>query len=133
VAGQFYFIQTDVYQPNPQPVANESWYTLTYITTCNFLMILQPFVIYAVFFYIGYPWKQPLYKNYILFILILLNVAATTVLYFITKYLIKLGILDISNNVAGILFGIEAGACFLGGLYNLCITFCLNRGISERI
>ena len=69
-------------------------------------MILQPFVIYSVFFYIGHPWKQPLHKNYILFILILLNIIATIVLYYITKYLKKLGVLEISYDVVSVLFGI---------------------------
>lgn len=81
IAGYFYFRSTALFRPNPLPEAQTKWQTITYSTTCMFLLLLPPFSIYSLFFYIGEPWKQKIYKNKILFILIILNLSATVALH----------------------------------------------------
>ena len=98
IAGYFYFRSTALFRPNPLPEAQTKWQTITYSTTCMFLLLLPPFSIYSLFFYIGEPWKQKIYKNKILFILIVLNLSATVALHYITKFATKqLGTLPMVN------------------------------------
>lgn len=84
VGGYFYFKSTPVFKPNPNPVVDKVWYTVTYSDTCIFLCMLWPFAVYSFIFYIGKPWKEPIYKNYILLLLILINIGFTVTLFYTT-------------------------------------------------
>jgi len=88
-----------------------------------FLLVLPPFAIYSLFFYIAQPWKQKIYKNKILFTYTILNIMSTVALYYITKYSLKaLATKPISNYVASIILLISIAACLLGFIYNQIIT-----------
>lgn len=123
IAGYFYFRSTAVFMPNSNPVVVQKWNPQTYTATCMFLLILPPFAIYSLFFYIGEPWKQKIYKNWILFPLIILNLCSTVALHYITKYALKaLALFEISNEVVSIMLLISIAACLLGFIYNQIIT-----------
>ena len=98
IAGYFYFVQSSAFAENSEPIVIQKWNQFTLSATCMFLLILPPFAIYSLFFYIGEPWKQKIYKNWILFPLIILNLMSTVALHYITSYGKKaLGLLPISN------------------------------------
>lgn len=104
VAGYFYFITTSDFTSNSDPVVIKKWNPLTASATCMFLIILTPYALYSVFFYIGEPWKQKMYKNWILFPLVILNVMSTVALHYITSYARKfLGLVAVSYSVASTL------------------------------
>ena len=86
IGGFYYYISTPQYVPNENPVVTTDWYAYTHSGTCMFLLILVPFSVYSLFFYIGRPWNSKIYKNYLLFLMILLNIGATITLHYITKY-----------------------------------------------
>lgn len=132
VGGFFYYISTPEYVPNEKPVVTTDWYAYTHSGTCMFLLMLPPFAIYALFFYIGSPWNSKIYKNYLLLLLILLNVAATVLLHYITKYCYDaFQMFEISYSVATIMLFISVGACLVGFIYNQTITefveYCSDR------
>lgn len=123
VAGCFYFKSTPGYLPNPNPVAVRSWTRATYSTTCIFLLILFPFAIYSLFFYIGGPWKQKIYRNWILFPLIILNMISTVAMHYITPFALKpLGLVPIPYEVVSNLLLISIAASLVGFIYNQIIT-----------
>lgn len=53
IAGYFYFRSTKDFYPNTNPTVIQRWNPLTHTATCMFLLILPPFAIYSLFFYIG--------------------------------------------------------------------------------
>ena len=57
VGGYFYFRSSADFRPNASPIVVLKWYPLTHTATCIFLLILAPFAVYSIFFYIGQPWK----------------------------------------------------------------------------
>lgn len=123
VAGVLYFRSTSGYIPNPTPVAVRSWTRATYSTTCIFLLILFPFAIYSLFFYIAGPWKQKIYKNWVLFVLIILNMISTVAMHYITPFALKpLGLVPIAYEVASNLLLISIAASLIGFIYNQIIT-----------
>lgn len=123
IAGYFYFRTTPGYLPNTNPVVVRSWTRATYSGTCMFLLILPPFAIYSLFFYIGEPWKQKIYKNWILFPLIVLNLMSTVAMHYITSFALKpLGLMPIPFDVVSILLLISIAAALLGFIYNQIIT-----------
>ncbi len=65
--------------------AGEKWNTFTSVGTCIFLLVLPNFSIYPLYFYIGQPWKQKIYKNIPLLILLILNCIACIIIFFSTK------------------------------------------------
>lgn len=136
--GFFYYISTPEYMPNENPVVTSDWYAYTHSGTCMFLLILAPFAIYPLFFYIGSPWNSKIYSNYLLFLLILLNVAATVLLHYITKYCYgAFQMFEISYPVATIILFISVGACLVGLIYNQVITeiveYCSGRNRNSGV
>lgn len=129
-AGYFYFLTAPEYTPNPNPVADTNWNTVTHTATVHFLLMLPPSVIYAYIFYISDPWKLPIYRNYLLSILIILNIGATVALHYITKYSqTALGTVPISNEVISVVLAISVGACIMGFFYNMVITKLVNNSL----
>ena len=57
VGGYFYFRSSADFRPNASPIVVLKWYPLTHTATCIFLLILTPFSVYSIFFYIEQPWK----------------------------------------------------------------------------
>lgn len=123
IAGYFYFRTTANFIPNSHNIVTQTWFPATFTATCMFLLILPPFAIYSLFFYIGEPWKEKIYKNKILFVLIVLNLMSTVAMHYITKYALgPLGLLPIINEYASIILLISIAACTLGFIYNQVIT-----------
>ena len=88
----YLYISSDsnfVVNPNPvvpQPDGKFKWNPFTYSATAVFLMVLVPFTMYGLYFYISRPWKQKIYKNIYLFVIFLLNVGGTIAQFFILKH-----------------------------------------------
>lgn len=53
IAGYFYFLSTPNFRPNAHNKVILSWFPATFSATCMFLLVLTPFTIYSLFFYIG--------------------------------------------------------------------------------
>ncbi len=85
VGGYFYFRHTEQYQLSDKPLTGEKWNTYTLTGTSIFLLVLPHFSLYPIFFYIGQPWKEKLYKYIPLLILIVLNSIACVIIYFNTS------------------------------------------------
>lgn len=128
IGGYFYFYSTNQFQPNPSPIVINNWYPYTYSATVMFILLVPPFAVYSIFFYIGAPWKERMYRNYPLFILTILNIISAVALHYITRYAYKpLAMLPIGNQVASIILGISLAACILGFVYNEIITYIVHR------
>ena len=88
VAGYFYLINSENFVPNENPVVTEAGFsTLNQSATMMLLMVLIPFTFNGLFLYISKPWKVKIYKNYPLFILILLNLISSIMLFYLTPYM----------------------------------------------
>jgi cation-transporting ATPase 13A3/4/5 len=53
VGGYFYFRSTPNFKPTVHNIVEKSWFPATFTATCMFLLVLSPFTIYSLFFYIG--------------------------------------------------------------------------------
>ena len=88
-------------------------------TTIMFLMALIPFSFGGIFLYSSHPWKPPLSHNSILLIIIILNIASSITLFFITPQLTEaFGTVAISNQPISICFAIMAAATVLQFFFN---------------
>lgn len=122
IAGYFYFRSTPNFAINPNQVVIRTWHPANYSNTVLFLTMLPPITIYALFFYIGEPWKQKIYRNYILFPLIVLNLGSAVTMHYITSYATRaLGTMPIGNEVVSVLLLISLAACVVGFVYNYAI------------
>lgn len=82
---------------------------------------------YILTFYIGFPWKQPVYRNYILLFLIIINSVISIVINYVHDKLAKvLGFVIIPFGIVSVMLGISIGATILGFLYNKIITKVFN-------
>lgn len=96
-----------------------AWNPFTHSATAMFLMVLVPFTMYGVYFYISHPWKLRIYNNYLLLLIILANVAGTLTHFYVTKKAAKaLGNWPINAIDASILLGISVAAAILGRIFN---------------
>jgi magnesium-transporting ATPase (P-type) len=85
-----FFRSTSEYVRNTRRAdVNSGWTSHAHLVACQLLYFsLQP-VIMIVGVYEGSPWKQPLYKNVVLFIVFLLNLAFQVAYYFIQPQLLS--------------------------------------------
>lgn len=86
-------------------------------------MVLPPYVFYPFFIYIGKPWKQKIYRNIILITLIVLNIIATVIIYYLSPQGIPaLAITPISVNTVSIVLLIGCASCFISFVYHQILT-----------
>lgn len=122
-AGYFYFRDTPEYVFNEPKTPILKWAPLTHAATSVFLLVLLPYSVYSVYFHISSPWKQPIYHNYILFVLTIANVVGTVVMHYITKKtMLALGTRPISNGTVSVLLLISIASCFISYLYHKLLT-----------
>ena len=121
VAGYFYYINTDEYQPNENPEATvlNGFNSKTYTSTIIFLMVLLPFNFNALFIYSSTPWKERFFGNFLFSFMLILNVSVSGLFYFITRLIAKAFELQpISPFNALILLAIMSGTVVLSLAYN---------------
>ena len=123
IAGFYYIKSTAAYVANTQPVVtianNPAWFPFTESASAMFLLVLVPFTMYGVIFYISNPWKMFIYKNPLFFLVVLLNVGGTIAMHYITKITGKsLGVWPIDYTSTSILLAISGAACVVGYIYN---------------
>jgi magnesium-transporting ATPase (P-type) len=118
--GYFYYIRTDEFIPNPLPVLTKlGFYTLCQSTTVVFLLIQLPFALNAFFLHSSKPFKQKIYDNWVLLAIIVVNLIADVVYFFICKNGIKaLGLVPISVKQGGILLAITVTFLIISYFYN---------------
>lgn len=123
VAVMFYFRGTKDFVPNPKPYVDVKWYPYTSISSVNLLMLLPIYIFYPFFIYISKPWKQKIYRNIILITLIVLNVIAAVIIYYLAPNGIPaLAISPISVDTVSIILLIGCASCFLGFVYHQILT-----------
>lgn len=121
ICGFFYMKSRSDYIPNPvQRLTLTGFFTLCQNATVVFLLVQIPFALNGFFIYNnGVRFKEPIYKNYILSVVILLNFIADVIYFFITPSLKGfLGLVPISKDAGGALLGITLGFCIVSLLFN---------------
>lgn len=123
IAGYFYFINNPEFVPNETQVVTEAGFsTFNQSSTIMLLMVLIPFAFNGLFLYISKPWKVKIYKNYPLFILILLNIISSIMLFYLTPYMTaSFGTVEISPTPVSICLAIMGLSTGLGYLFNQII------------
>lgn len=133
VGGYMYFKTTTAYVPFTASVLPKIWNYSSPTGTALFLLILCPFAVYSFIFYIGRPWKLKIYKNWLHFILIILNVISTVALHYITQWAKKpLSMATLDYSITSTLLLISILACLLGYFYNVFISEVLEECYAEK-
>lgn len=84
--GFFYYRSTDEYTPSPvQTLTLAGYYFLCQNTTVVFLLIQLPFTLNAFFLHNSKPFKQKIYDNWIMVVIIIGNIIAD-VIFFLVDY-----------------------------------------------
>lgn len=89
VSGYQYYIQTDDFVANSQTTVSFSsgWNGYNKSSTVCFLMANIMYIMLGVLVYRSSPWKERIWKNIPLSILIIINLIAIVTIYFLTAYL----------------------------------------------
>ena len=97
--------------------------TFNQSSTIVLLMVLIPFSFNGLFLYVSLPWKVRIYRNYPLFILIVLNILASIMLFYLTPYMTAyfFGTVEISPTPVSICLAIIGLSTAVGYLYNQII------------
>ncbi len=125
ICGYFYFRMRDDFVFNPVPrLTPEGFYTLCQTTTIVFLLVQVPFALNIFFLYNnGHKFKEPFYKNYVLSIIVLVNLAADIFFFFKTESLKGfLGLVPITKDASGVLVAITGGFCVVSLLFNWWVS-----------
>ena len=121
VAGYFYYIYTDEYEPNEKPEATvlNGFNSKTHTATIIFLMVLLPFNFNALFIYSSTPWKERFFGNFLFSFMLILNISIAGLFFFITRLIAKTFELEpISPFHSLILLSIMGGTVLLSFIYN---------------
>ena len=120
IAGYFYLINSENFVPNDTPVVTEAGFsTFNQSATMMLLMVLIPFSFNGLFLYISKPWKVRIYKNYPLFILIVLNIVSSIMLFYLTPYMtMAFGTVEIDATTSSICLAIMGVSTGIGYLFN---------------
>jgi RsiW-degrading membrane proteinase PrsW (M82 family) len=99
VAGYQYYVNTSDFVANPNPVATfaDGWNGVNKSGTLIFLMLIIVCTLLPLFIYRSDPWKQPLYKNVILTVIIVVNSVLFFAIYYTTSYLSFLDLVPIGT------------------------------------
>jgi hypothetical protein len=119
----FYYYNTSDFVPNPNTAITfaDGWSGLCKSSTVNFLITTLQFTFLPIFIHRSSPWKEPIYKNIALSVLILINIALIIPIYLFTPYFSFLDLQNINQTYAGIMLGITGGSCILCGIANWII------------
>lgn len=123
VASYFYYYNTPDFVPNSQPSATFSsgWNGVCKSATINFLITVLEFSVLPFFIFRSSPWKEPIYKNWPLTVLILINIALIIPIYFFTSSFSIIDMQTIGKSYAGVVLAITGGGCLLCGIANWVI------------
>jgi hypothetical protein len=89
VGAYLYYYQTSDFVANPYPNATyqEGWNGVCKSTTVNFLIIILEHTLLPIFIYRSSPWKEEIYKNKALCLLIVINLVLIVPFFFETANL----------------------------------------------
>jgi len=83
-----------------------------------FICVIPIFIFLALWIYRSRPWKEAVYQNKALFILLIVNFLLMFVLFFGTGWLGFLDVVQIDNGVTGVCLGFMLACAVLSGLFN---------------
>lgn len=118
IAGYFYFANSEYFTPNPIPKVTEAgFFPINHSATIVWLMVMVPFSFNGLFLYISKPWKVRIYRNYPLFIVVLLNIIASITLFYLTPF-ITTNFFTVELNATGVsislaIVGVSVGLSYL--------------------
>lgn len=109
----FFYYNTDEFIPNTVRTITfaSGWNGKCVSTTVSFFVTVLEFSLLPFVVYRSSPWKEPFYRNIPLMILVIVNIALITVIYFWPQYFAFLDLKVISRQYAGIIYGITLGVC----------------------
>jgi hypothetical protein len=118
-----YYYHNSDFVANPHPIATykDGWNGVCKSTTVNFLIIILEFTLLPIFIYRSSPWKEEIYKNKPLSLLIVINLVLIVPFFFETANLSFLDLQPIDPSSAGIIFAIIIFACIDCGIVNKII------------
>lgn len=89
VGAYYYYYNTSDFVANPKPSAtfSDGWNGLCKSTTVNFLIVILHSTLLPIMVYRGSPWKEPIYKNVALTVLIIINIVLIVPIFFQTASL----------------------------------------------
>lgn len=120
-----YYRSQEEYVWNYSKVTVDSGYTFqTSLATCQYVLynFFPSFIVIGL--YISSPWKEPIYRNYLLFIVILVNLATTGALAFLMPTLKDFfSFTDMTMKSMGIIFMIAMLTCILSVAFNVWIQW----------
>ena len=124
IAGYLYYVNSGYFVVNPKPIATEEdgFFSINQSNTVIFLMLLIIQVFLAYSLYNSAPWKVPIYRNVLEFLLIVLNLAAGVAFFYLTEQLGgSFQTVPIDYGPVSVILGMVLGAGLLGVLYNWLI------------
>lgn len=112
VGGYFCVTRDSGYIPNPKPefILGVGYYPDCQLVTAMFLLMGVPLTTIAILVYKSHPWKNPIYRNIVLMIMLCLNLIIMAVFY-------------VGNKVVAGLFGTVALPSALTILFLFLISF----------
>jgi hypothetical protein len=118
-----YLIHSGTFIPNPYPDVTfaSGYYGICQSATTMFICIIFIFIFMGLFIFRSSPWKEPLYQNKPLTVLLILNFVAVLFLFFGTKYLSFLNIVPLETRIAGVIFAIMVATMTLLWMFNVLI------------
>ena len=131
-AAYFVYYNSSEFMPNPKPIVTIStgFNGECQSSTVNFLISTLLFSFFPVIIYRSSPWKQAIYKNIALTIIVFLNVGLILTIYFMTGTFGFIGLQAISLKYSMIIMAITLATLILTWLANY---FIQNKKMHEVI
>jgi hypothetical protein len=109
----YYYNNSGDFVANPKPSAtfSDGWNGVCKSTTVNFLIIVLEYTLLPVMIYRSSPWKEPIYQNVALTVLIIINIALIVPIFFETASLSFLDLQPIAQGPAAVIFIITLIGC----------------------
>lgn len=112
-----------IFVANPNKVYDD-WVFSCISNTAVFLPSHLFYIWNVLWVYTSQPWKQPLYRNYILFGWLLITISVNTVLFLFTNALTPFfSMVEFPKTLEGIGLGVTYGFILLGLLWRLLVDF----------
>lgn len=99
IGAYYYYYKSSDYEPNPKPYAtfSDGWNGLNKSATINFLIEVLEYTLLPIIIFRSSPWKEPIYQNIPLLVLIIINIVLIVPIFFETANLSFLDLLPIAH------------------------------------